>query len=138
MKKAVLSTRPAFLFTRYQQEQDAPCCKVFRTRSFHIPEEISIIDTEEIIVDGAKVNRHELYTNGVSYADAALMFPFRKSWKYLPVLQGVVQHRIPGSLYDELATKLSLYTGFRHSSNEQGYRKGKGCFSYLSSHKNAS
>jgi len=79
-----------------------------------IPKEIEIIETEETRIADVPLFEHDLYTNGVTYIDVAFdlsRVPERLSL-YLPLFSRVLCNSgIPGLAYDELARKLSLYSG---------------------------
>ena len=79
-----------------------------------LPEDISIIETEDSEVDGIPGFTHDLFTNGIIYIDFAFNITglSERERLLLPLLGRILTSTgLPGMTYDEIARQLSLKTG---------------------------
>ena len=106
----------AQLLKKFQSEQDPPevTAAVPKLEIADISRQIEMIPTQKGQSNGVRVLRHDLFTNGIAYLDLAFDVSDipDELQLYLPILGKLtVNMGAAGFSYEEMAKRISLYTG---------------------------
>jgi hypothetical protein len=103
-------------FSEFQAAPDTPAALAsipILTRK-DLPEDISVIETEEEELSGHPAFSHELFTNGIIYVDFVFNLSGLSSRerRLLPLFSRLISSPgLPGMSYDEVSRQLNLRTG---------------------------
>lgn len=101
---------------RFQDQPDDPAslARIPSISLGDIPREVERVETQEGMLDGIPLYRHDLYTNGIVYIDLAydLSRIPGELVRHLPLFsRSICGLGFPGVPYDEVARRLALRTG---------------------------